>query len=126
MNWDAVSIVALITAVGAIAMGLWQRPKLKAEADKYKSDAAETMTDTALKMIAPLKQEVADLRKELAEARDENSKMRNELSKVRNELADAKEENARHMNGIALLIHQVQAAGQTPIYVPKPKTGPLS
>lgn len=95
--------------IGDFVKGIFQKPKVKADANLSEASATQVLVGTATEMLEPLSKrvreaeaEAAQLRQELREARDEASSCRSavreareEVSKLVSQLQEATAENKR-------------------------------
>jgi gas vesicle protein len=93
---------ALIGAVPALLVALWQGRKTEAETAKARVDSAETITQSALKLIEPMKKRIADLESWVQE-------LENQLMKQEKLILEL-------LNGSARLHEQVKEAGEEPVF----------
>ena len=94
---------ALIGALPALALLLWQGRKLKAEAEQAKAESAETITEAALKLVNPLKARITELEERVLELEAQLEKQEGLMLTV--------------LNGAARLQEQVGELGVEPVFI---------
>ena len=93
---------ALIGALPALALLLWQGRKLKAEAEQAKAESAETITEAALKLVNPLKARISELEERVQELEEQLNKQEGLILTL--------------LNGAARLQEQVGELGVEPVF----------
>ena len=104
MTTEWTAIIAVITALGSLAVAFSTRHKNRAEGDA-------TIADTALAMVKEVRGEQEELKKE-------NTALRAKLAMMEVRIECQERELATLRVGVTLLSQQVMGLGQVPIWTP--------
>ena len=94
---------ALIGALPALALLIWQSRKLRAETEKAEVDSAETITEAAIKLLEPMQRRIAELEERVQELEEQSNKREGLILTV--------------LNGAARLQEQVRELGVEPVFI---------
>lgn len=102
-EWLA-TVIAIVTAIGSLAVALSTRHKNRAEGDA-------TIADTALAMVKEVRGEQEELKKE-------NTTLKAQLAMMEVRMECQEREIASLRAGVTLLSQQIMGLGQMPVWAP--------